>query len=135
MSVPDGADEVPITIVVADDHTVMRSGLSMLLQAEADLDVLAEAGDIQMTFRHVRGHRPSVLVLDLNMPGGSSIQAIPRLKLISPDTEIVVLTMEPGAHFAREAIGAGASGYVLKHAAGTELVRAIRKAAARERSL
>ena len=118
-----------ITVVLADDHTVMRSGLRLLLEAEDDLDVRAEAGDIQMTFRHVRGHRPSVLVLDLNMPGGSSIRAIPRLRLISPGTAIVVLTMEDDAHFARDAIQAGASGYVLKHAAGKELVRAIRKAA------
>jgi two-component system, NarL family, response regulator NreC len=118
-----------ITVVLADDHTVMRSGLRLLLDAENDLDVRAEAGDIKTTFSQVRGHRPTVLVLDLNMPGGSSIAAIPRLKLMSPATAIVVLTMEADAHFARDAIQAGASGYVLKHAAGTELVRAIRKAA------
>jgi two-component system response regulator NreC len=118
-----------ITVVLADDHTVMRSGLRLLLESEEDLEVRAEAGDIQMTYRQVRGHQPDVLVLDLNMPGGSSIQAIPRLKLMSPGTAIVVLTMEPDAHFARNAIEAGAQDYVLKHAAGKELVRAIREAA------
>jgi DNA-binding NarL/FixJ family response regulator len=65
MAASAGSDS--ITVVLADDHTVMRSGLRLLLEAEDDLDVRAEAGDIQMTFRHVRGHQPSVLVLDLNM--------------------------------------------------------------------
>jgi two-component system, NarL family, response regulator NreC len=108
----------------------MRSGLRMLLQAEPDLDIRAEASNIQATFREVRAHWPTVLVLDLNMPGGSSIAAIPRLTLLSPHTSIVVLTMEEDTLFVRDAMLAGASGFVRKHAAGTDLVRAIRKAAA-----
>lgn len=118
-----------ITVVLADDHTVMRSGLRMLLDAEPDLDVVAEAGNIDTTYRHVRGHRPAVLVLDLNMPGGSSIVAIPRLTSLSPHTSIVVLTMEEDPLLVRDAMTAGASGFVRKHSAGTELVRAIRAAA------
>jgi two-component system response regulator NreC len=70
-----------------------------------------------------------VLVLDLNMPGGSSLEAIPKIRETSPDTAVVVLTMQEDPAFAREALRAGARGYVLKHSAGTELVQAIRAAA------
>jgi two-component system response regulator NreC len=126
-------DASPITIVVADDHTVMRNGLRMLLEAEDDFRVVAEAGTIQAVFVNIRGHRPAVLVLDLNMPGGSSIAAISRLSAISPHTAVVVLTMEHDPAFAREALAAGASGYVLKDAAATDLVRAIRAAVAAHR--
>jgi len=112
--------ESPITairLVLADDHTVMRSGLRMLLDAEEDFEVVAEARDVLSTFQAVRGHRPDVLVLDLNMPGGSSIEAIKRLVPISPKTSVVVLTMEEDREFACEAMQAGASGYVLKREA------------------
>jgi two-component system, NarL family, response regulator NreC len=118
-----------VTIVIADDHTVMRSGLRMLLQAEEDFEVVAEAGTIEAVPREVRGRRPTVLVLDLNMPGGSSIDAIARVAMISPNTAVVVLTMENDPWSRREAMSAGAAGYVLKDAAGSELVRAIRAAA------
>jgi two-component system, NarL family, response regulator NreC len=121
----------PITVVLADDHAVMRNGLRMLLDAEHGVEVVAEAGNIDGMFQHVRGHRPQVLVLDLNMPGGSSIAAIPRLTVLSPETAIVVLTMEPDPTLARDALQAGAHGYVLKTAAGRELVRAVRAAAQR----
>jgi two-component system, NarL family, response regulator NreC len=123
-----GADS-PVTIVIADDHTVMRRGLRMLLEAETDFHVLSEAGNIQAVFRDIRTHRPNVLVLDLNMPGGSSVEAIARLSRFSPDTAVVVLTMEHDPIFMREAYSAGARGYVLKEAAATELVSAIRSAA------
>jgi two-component system response regulator NreC len=117
-----------ITLVLADDHTVMRNGLRMLLDAERDFEVLAEAGDVRAVFQAVRNHRPDVLVLDLNMPGGSSIDAIRRLGPISPHTSVVVLTMEEDRAFVRDALDAGARGYVLKQAAGRELVRSIRAA-------
>ena len=112
-----------ITIVLADDHSVVRSGLRLLLESEGDMEVVAEAGDVDAARRFVLGHKPTVLVLDLNMPGGSSLEAIPRIAEISPDTVVVVLTMQEDPAFAREALQAGARGYVLKHAAGTELVR------------
>ncbi len=82
-------------------------------------------------FSVVRSHRPTVLLLDLNMPGGSSVEAITRLRRMSPGTAIVVLTMEDEPAFMREAYAAGASGYVLKDSAATELVKAIRAAAAK----
>lgn len=117
------------TIVIADDHAVVRSGLRMLLDAEADFEVVAEAGDVDAATRYVRGHRPSVLVLDLNMPGAPSLPAIPSLREEFPDTAIVVLTMQNDPAFAREALRAGAIGYVLKEAADSELVDAVRMAA------
>jgi two-component system response regulator NreC len=120
----------PATIVLADDHIVLRNGLRLLLEAEPDLHVVSEAGSVRDVFGLVRTHRPSVLLLDLNMPGGSSVEAISRLRRISPHTAIVVLTMEDEPALMREAYEAGASGYVLKESAATELVRAIRSAVA-----
>jgi two-component system response regulator NreC len=127
----DGAD-TPIRIVLADDHEVVRSGLRLVLEAEPDLEVVAEASDVESARRYVRGHHPAVLVLDLNMPGGSSLEAIPTLREESPETQIVVLTMQQEPAFAREALSNGALGYVLKEAAGEELVQAVRRAAAGE---
>jgi two-component system response regulator NreC len=118
-----------ITVMLADDHTVVRAGLRMLLDAEEGLAVVAEAGDIETVMRKVRGHRPRVLILDLNMPGEPSLPAIPRILQESPETRIVVLTMQNDPVFAREALSAGALGYVLKEAADTELVDAVRRAA------
>ncbi|HYB22505.1 MAG TPA: response regulator transcription factor [Solirubrobacteraceae bacterium] len=124
-----------ITIVLADDHAVVRSGLRMLLESEADLEVVAEAGDVPDARRFVRGHRPDVLVLDLSMPGGSSLEAIPMIREERPDTQVVVLTMQGEPAFASRALAAGALAYVLKEAAGEELVQAIRLAAAGQRYL
>jgi len=116
-----------ITLVLADDHAVVRSGLRMLLEAEDDLVVLAEAGEIDAARRKVSAHKPDVLVLDLNMPGPPSLPAIPDL---AGATAVVVLTMQNDPAFAREAFQAGARGYVLKEAADAELVEAVRAAAA-----
>jgi two-component system response regulator NreC len=119
----------PIRIVLADDHAVVRSGLRMVLDSESDFEVVAEASDVEGARRYVRGHRARVLVLDLNMPGGSSLEAIPTIRRESPGTQIVVLTMQQEPAFAREALRAGALGYVLKEAADEELVEAVRRAA------
>jgi two-component system response regulator NreC len=125
----EGPGNGTITIVLADDHQVVRAGLRMLLQAEDEFEVVAEAGDVATTERRVAAYRPRVLILDLNMPGGSSLPAIPRLREAAPETQIVVLTMQNDPTFAREALRAGAIGYVLKEAADSELVRAVRLAA------
>jgi two-component system, NarL family, response regulator NreC len=119
-----------IRVVIADDHSVVRRGLRQVLDAEGGFDVVAEASDLDSARRYVRGHRPDVLVLDLNMPGGSSLPAIPEIRTECPETQIVVLTMQDEPAYARHALGAGALGYVLKEAAETELVEAIRRAAA-----
>jgi two-component system, NarL family, response regulator NreC len=121
---------MPIRIVIADDHAIVRRGLRQLLEAEDGLEVVAEAGDIETARRYVRGHRPDVLVLDLNMPGEPSLEALPKLRDEFPDTRIVVLTMQNEPAYARTALSAGVLGYVLKESADAELVEAIRAAVA-----
>ncbi len=117
------------TIVLTDDHAVVRAGLRLVLDRADGFDVLAEAADAESALRSVLGHKPDVLVLDLNMPGElTSLEAIPRVAEVSPKTRVVVLTMQEDPQFARHALRAGASGYVLKEAADDELVEAIRRA-------
>lgn len=119
-----------IRIVLADDHAVVRRGLELLLEAEDGFEVVASVGDVDAAIRTTGGHKPDVLVLDLNMPGGSSLDAIPQILEASPATRITVLTMQNEPAFARRALGAGALAYVLKEAADDELVEAVRRAAA-----
>ncbi|MEY2536249.1 MAG: hypothetical protein QOF29_4159 [bacterium] len=127
------SDAEDITIVLADDHAVVRSGLRLLLDQAGGMRVLSEAGDAESALRTVLGHKPDVLVLDLNMPGEpTSLDAIPKVADVSPGTRVVILTMQEEPAFARQALQAGAAGYVLKEAAETELVEAIRRAAAGE---
>jgi two-component system response regulator NreC len=121
--------ERSIRVVLADDHSVVRTGLRLLLDAEPDLDVVAEAGNTTEAFRYVRGHHPDILVLDLNMPGESGLELIPKIREETPDTKVVVLTMQRDPGFARQALSAGALGYVIKDAADGELVQAVRLAA------
>jgi two-component system response regulator NreC len=116
--------------VIADDHAVMRSGLRLLLEAEDDLDVLAEAGDVEETIRKLKAFKPDVLLLDLHMPGGPSLHAMPQMKEASPGTQVVVLTMQNSLAFVREALRSGALGYVTKEAVDDEVVQAVRLAAA-----
>jgi two-component system response regulator NreC len=118
------------TLVLADDHTIVRSALRALLEAGEGVEVVAEAADVGETVRKVRAYKPNVLVLDVSMPGGPSLASIPDMQSASPDTAIVVLTMEDEPRFAREALRAGALGFVLKEAADTELLQAV--AAARK---
>jgi two-component system response regulator NreC len=123
-------DAQPLRIVIADDHSVVRRGLRQVLEAEPGIEVVAEAEDIEGARRYVRGHKPDVLVLDLNMPGGSTLEAIPEIREDSPGTEIVILTMQNEPAYARQALAAGVMGYVLKEAADAELVEAVTRAAA-----
>jgi two-component system response regulator NreC len=120
---PGAADA--ISVVLADDHRVVRSGLRVLLESDGRFDVVGEAGDVAGTVLTVRATRPRVLVLDLNMGGESSLDAIPRLRAEVPETQIVVLTMQENPAFARVALRAGAVGYVLKDAADSELMAAV----------
>ncbi len=125
----------PINIVIADDHAIVRRGLTQLLESEVGFEVVAEAEDVDSARRYLRGHHPQVLVLDLNMPGESSIDAIPKLREEFPKTQIVVLTMQNEPAYARSALSAGVLGYVLKESADAELVEAIRSAVAGEHYL
>jgi two-component system response regulator NreC len=106
----------------------VRSALRALLEDEDEFAVVAEAGDVEEAVRKVLAYKPAVIVLDLSMPGGSSLAAIPRMLEASADTAVVVLTMEDEPRFAREALRAGALGFVLKEAADAELVEAVRAA-------
>ncbi|HYM54277.1 MAG TPA: response regulator transcription factor [Solirubrobacteraceae bacterium] len=123
------ATELPIRVVLADDHELMRRGLRQLLDGEQDVEVIAEADDLESVVRHVQGQAPHVLVLDLGMPGGSSVEAIGQLRERTPETQIVVLSLEDSPMFAQRAFLAGAIGFVAKDLADGELPAAIRAAA------
>jgi two-component system response regulator NreC len=125
----------PLRILLADDHQVVRRGLQLILDAEHDLQVVAQVGDIQSVTRKVTELEPDILLLDFNMPGGSVLDAIPRLRAASPNTRIVVLTMRDEPALARALLDAGAGGFVLKEAADTELTMAIHQVAAGKRYL
>jgi two-component system response regulator NreC len=115
------------TVVLADDHLVVRAGMRLLLSQDEAFQVVAETGTVPETLRAVRDRRPSVLVLDLSMGGQSSLPVIPELLAASPGTRILVLTMQEDPAFARAAMRSGATGYLLKEAAGEELIAATRQ--------
>jgi two-component system response regulator NreC len=121
----------PIRVVVADDHELVRRGMCLVLAGELDVEVVAEADDLASTILAVHGHRPDVLVLDLRIRGGSAGEAIRRLRETTPATRIVALSMNASRAFADYAIASGASGFVLKDLADSELVPAIRAAVSR----
>ena len=125
----DAGSARTLRVVIADDHAVVRRGLRQVLDGEEGFEVVAEASDLDGARRYVRGHHPDVLVLDLNLPEGLSLDAIPEIRAECPDTQIVVLTMQNEPAYARQALTAGALGYVLKEAAESELVEAVRRAA------
>ncbi len=115
-----------VRIVLADDHRMVRDGLRLVLDAEPGFEVVAQVGDIAAAQRSVRDHDPDVLLLDLNMPGGSTLEAIPGLRSEAPRTQIVVLTMSEDPTYVGLAARAGARGYVLKEQATGDLIAAIR---------
>jgi two-component system response regulator NreC len=120
---------VNIRTVVVDDHAVVRSGIRLLLDAEDDIEVVAEAGDAREAVFEARAHQPDVILLDVVMPGRSGIEVIPDLLKESPESKILLLSMQDDAAYVREAFAAGASGYVLKEAADAEVVGAVREVA------
>src|SRR3954452_9214579 len=127
---PAEATAESITIVVADDHAVVRGGLRRLLDAEPDFKVVAEAGDVDETRARVAEHRPAILLLDLHMPGGGSLPALRSIRDASPSTGVLILTMQDDPGYAREALSRGARGYVLKEAEENDLLHAVRTVAA-----
>jgi two-component system response regulator NreC len=122
-------ENAQIRVLLADDHALMRRSLRLLLDGEEGMEVVAEANDLAAVARHVHAHEPQVLVLDLGMPDGSSIEAISRLRERAPDTQIVVMTMDENPVFAKRAFAAGALGFVAKDLADAELPLAVRAAA------
>ena len=119
-----------IRAVVVDDHAVVRSGIRLLLEREDDLEVVGEAGNGKDAIFAVRALKPDVILLDVVMPGESGIDVLPSLLKESPQTKVLVLSMQDDPTYVREAFAAGASGYVLKEAVDAEVVDAIRQVAA-----
>jgi DNA-binding NarL/FixJ family response regulator len=124
------AEQTKTTIVLADDHQVVRQGLKALLDAEPDLRVVGEAGDGLQAIRRVEMHCPRVLVLDLMMSGLNGLDVLRQLKRGSPHTQVVILSMYANEAYVLEALSNGASAYVLKDSSSADLVHAVREAAA-----
>lgn len=120
----------PLRIVLADDHVVVRAGIRMIVEGIEGWEVVAECGDAADAARLVRAHHADVLVLDLGMPGRPPLEIVPELRRTEPATRVVILTMEADPTIARKALASGAAAYVLKEAADSALVDAIRTTAA-----
>ena len=128
-------DEQRLRILLVDDHRVVRAGLRMLLEAEADLEIVDEAGDVRDAVFKARRHMPDLIVLDVMLPDGDGVDAIGPLQAEAPLAKVLILSMEDSGHHVRRAFENGANGYVLKDAAEDELVSAIREVAAGGRYL
>ena len=115
-----------IRIFVADDHAVLRSGLRLLMETQEDMEVVGEAGDFAKILSDLPTLQPDVITLDLSMPGGLGLGAIEKVRALAPTCRVIVLTMHDDPAFLRTALAMGASGYVVKSAADTELLSAIR---------
>jgi two-component system response regulator NreC len=124
---------VSVRVLIVDDHAVVRSGLRRVLDAEPDLEAVGEAPDAERAIYAAIESRPDVILLDVMMPGKSGIEGMPALLRAVPAAKVLVLSMQDDPRYVREAFDAGASGYVLKEAADTEVVGAIRAVAAGER--
>lgn len=116
----------PITVLIADDHSVLRAGLRMLLDAQNDIDVIGEASDGLEVSAKARELRPDIVLLDLSMPGPRSGDVIRQVLKACPTTRVLILTMYDDVAYLRSAMSAGAVGYLVKKAADTELLSAIR---------
>jgi two-component system, NarL family, response regulator NreC len=123
------------SVVLVDDHAVVRGALKALLDGQDEIEVVGEAGDIASARAVVAAQRPRVLVLDVNLPDGLAVDALAELREGSPETRIVLLTMERDLTLARRALAAGASGYLFKDSAHLELIEAVRAAAAGDQHL
>src|SRR3954463_467363 len=118
-----------VRIVVADDHTIVREGLKQILAGQPDFEVVAEAADGHEAMKRVRELDFDVLLLDMSMPGKSGVELIKQVKSEKPKLRILVLTMHEEHQYAVRAIRAGASGYLTKEGASSQLVTALRKVA------
>ncbi len=117
------------SVLIVDDHAVVRSGLRLLLEQEDDIHVAGEAGSADEALREAKRLRPDVVLLDVVMPGMTGVEAMPQLRDAAPDARILFLSMQDDPTYVREAFAAGAMGYVLKEAADSDLVAAIREVA------
>ena len=122
----DGA----IRVLIVDDHAVIRSGLHMLLDAEPDMEVVGEAGNVKDAVFEARAKGPDIVLMDVVMPGQSGIEGVPLVLKEAPEAKVLVLSMQDDPRYVHEAFAAGAAGYVLKEAVDAEVVGAIRQVAA-----
>jgi two-component system, NarL family, response regulator NreC len=118
-----------VRVLVVDDHAVVRSGLRLLLESEQDIEVVGEAGDVREAVLEARATHPDVVLMDVVMPDMSGIEGIPKVLKEAPEAKVLFLSMQDDPRYVREAFEGGASGYVLKEAADTELVAAVREVA------
>ncbi len=118
-----------IKVIIADDHTIFRSGLNMLLSSEPDINVIGEAEDGQSAIQLAKELNPDVILMDIGMPGLNGIEATEQIKLETPDINILVLTMHRSDEYFFKVLEAGASGYILKGAETSELINAVRSVA------
>lgn len=115
-----------LRIVVADDHKVVRTGIRLLLETQPDYKVVGEAGTAEEAYRATLREKPDILLLDLQMPGDPPLDLIPKIADRFPDTAVLVLTMQDDPAYVEQSLNAGAKGYVLKEAADTELINALK---------
>jgi two-component system response regulator NreC len=127
--------QVAIRVLICDDHGLVRSGLRLLLDGEADIEVVEEAGGGAEAVRKARMEKPDLVLLDLAMPGISGLEAIPKILAAAREAKILVLSMHDDVAYVREAFAAGANGYLRKDVADTDLIAAVREVAAGGRYL
>jgi two-component system response regulator NreC len=122
--------ERAIRVLIVDDHAVIRSGLHMLLDAEPDIEVVGEAGNVKDAVFEAREQKPDIVLMDVVMPGQSGIEGVPLVLKEAPEAKVLVLSMQDDPRYVHEAFAAGAAGYVLKEAVDAEVVGAIHQVAA-----
>jgi DNA-binding NarL/FixJ family response regulator len=126
----ESIDATPtIRVLIVDDHAVVRSGLRHVLDAEEGIEVVGEAGDARYAVFETRAKKPDVVLMDVVMPGKSGIETIPEVLKDAPEAKVLILSMQDDPRYVREAFAAGAAGYILKEAADTDLVAAVREVA------
>lgn len=124
--------EKKITVLLVDDHSLVRRGFRRMLEDESDMEVIGEAGDGEEAVHLAKTHHPQVVVMDCALPGMNGLQATRQILEDAPDTAVLMLSMHTENTWVRQAIEAGAMGYILKNALELELGAAIRKVAAGE---
>ncbi len=115
-----------IRVVIVDDHPIVRDGLRALFDSVADVEVAGEAADAEGALREVTVLRPDVLLLDIHMPGATGLEVLARIRRASPETHVLLLTMDDDADTVLDAVRLGADGYLVKGASQAEIMRAVR---------